>query len=730
MKTTSIEADTPSGQDRGHPIHPILGNYHLPVEIENARKQSGVHNLSREGWGEDKCRNYLIRLCSDVPRNFPYTDGLRILHPRLQARFGDENVDLALGVLEELIEVEELPPFAPSVFQRWKHEHLRRKASSCKRSCSPSLSNSSAGRLHKPPCPPYNHHTSASRAHQSTYSIQGRGRARKKLVEPQISPSCIPYCESCNSKIAHQPSWKIEHSVFVSVGGKPPTLAYCPTPAELHKGMWDPEYGRGGARARPDTAQSSLPETAIEPTEPHATSSKYSTPTRSFMNNAKRELSHRVMSALSETREDPTNVPSEARMELIDVENYGGILNDRVSAKSKAAQTVGDQNKTRKVSAIKNVALPPGREIPNANFARKNELIPGGQPTPDYLLGLRQPTFDDVVDKLYESKDNKSARCPELNPLRFYLSKYHSVPASPSDFFDGGLDYKWAPSEVIESTESDISSTYSASGIDEVLRLTHLTYEDSYNITDNHQVENMHHTHTTDCFEQLESGRFSISESHTTGIFEDQEEEILYPTVYVRPTENISNKKSSVENLMKDAHEHQGRNSYDGTCKSWECRYRHEYRKSVGDIVKWNEPSSGYSELEESEISEVSHLSPTVYSPPSSLDPLNKYKGFPRMAQQTRREGSSSSENFEVTVPQLFKPQFSNSPGKVNITPPARLFERSYISNFPLRVESSAAFGVAGSQQNSILATTEHRLSLKPPMNSAQHTLTNEHLTI
>lgn len=53
MKITSIEADTPSGQDKGDSIHPIFGNYHLPVEIENARKQSGVHNLSREGWGED-----------------------------------------------------------------------------------------------------------------------------------------------------------------------------------------------------------------------------------------------------------------------------------------------------------------------------------------------------------------------------------------------------------------------------------------------------------------------------------------------------------------------------------------------------------------------------------------------------------------------------------------------------------------------------------------------------
>lgn len=52
MNTTYIEGDDPSGHDNGD-MHPILGNYHLPVEIENSRKQSGMHNLSREGWGEE-----------------------------------------------------------------------------------------------------------------------------------------------------------------------------------------------------------------------------------------------------------------------------------------------------------------------------------------------------------------------------------------------------------------------------------------------------------------------------------------------------------------------------------------------------------------------------------------------------------------------------------------------------------------------------------------------------
>ncbi|KAF7861990.1 hypothetical protein EAF04_007870 [Stromatinia cepivora] len=740
MKTTSIDGDSPSGHDKGDMIHPILGNYHLPVEIENARKQSGIHNLSREGWGEDKCRNYLIRLCSDVPRNFPYKDGLRILHPRLQERFGDENVDLALGVLEELIEVEEPPPFPASVFQRWKHEHLRRKED---------FTN------------PHAPHTATIQAPvvPTKALIEYREeQALRQFVQPQISPSAMPYCESCNSKIAHQPSWKIEHSVFVSVGGKPATLAYCPTPAELHKAMWDPEYGRGGVCVRPNTAQTSPPGSAIEPTGPIATSSRYSTPTRSFMNNAKRELGHRVMSALSETRESPSNAASD-RVELIEIERYEKPPHDRVSTSFVASKNIGGQGAIRKVSNIMNVNLPPGREIPNANFARKNELIQIGQPTPDYLLALRQPTLDEVVDRLWESK----IKCPDSNPLRSYLSNYYSLPASPSVFFDGGLDYKWDPPDIIESTENDVSNTYSASGIDELLQSTHLTYEDSHNnITDDCQMENTYHAHTTDCVEHFGLSKLSTSNSHNPKLFEDKEQEILYPTVYVPPTKDrISKKSGPVEHSKKgnrkgssglrskpyqDEHEHQDRDSYDGTCQSWECRYKQEYRKSTGNVVKWSEPSSGYDEE-----SEESQLSPTVYSPPSSLDPLNKYKGFPGGTKLSQKESNISShfevdcletcdaetatshkpthvENLEVTVS---KSQFSTSLEEVNLTPPGRLFERSYLSKIPIRSESPAAFGgrKAGSPKNSIPLTTEFPLSLKSQTNVKQHITTNKDLT-
>ncbi|KAF7919722.1 uncharacterized protein EAE97_011640 [Botrytis byssoidea] len=757
MKTNSIEGDSPSGYDNGDMIHPILGNYHLPVEIENPRKQSGMHNLSREGWGEEKCRNYLIRLCSDVPRNFPYKDGLRILHPRLQERFGDENVDLALGVLEELIEVEEPPPFPASVFQRWKHEHLRRKAN---------FTN------------PHAPHTATIQAPvvptQALVAYREE-QARRQFAQPQISPSAIPYCESCNSNIAHQPSWKIDHSVFVSVGGKPATLAYCPTPEELHKGMWDPEYGRAGVCVRPNTAQTSPPGSAMEAIGPSATPSKYSTPTRSFMNNAKRELGHRVMSALSETRESPSNVASD-RVELLDIERCEKFPRDRVSTSSEASRKISGQSEVRKVSKIMNVNLPPGREIPNANFARKNELILSGPSSLDYLLTSRQPTLDEVVNKMLDSKTN----CPgtatsnidinapssseDANPLRSYLSTYYSLPASPSDFFDGGLDYKWDTPDPIESAENEVSNTFSVSGADEVPQSAHLIYGDSHNITDDSQVENGYHAHTTDCVENIKASKFSILDSYDTKLPELKEQEMLYPTVYVPPpksdilkirdpavtSKNAVPKESlalSSEPFVEE-HEHENRNSYDGTCQSWECRYKQEYRKSSGNLVKWKEPSSEYDE--ESGESEESRLSPDIYSPPSSLDPLNKYKGFPRSTKQLSRKASNNSsnfevdyfesynaetetaqnmtfpevENFEANVPEASKSQLSTSLGKLDITPPGRLSERSYLSKIqvPIRGKSSAAFGTqkAGSPTISIPMTTEF------PLTSQSQTTTNQ----
>jgi len=71
----------------------------------------------------------LTRVLSWIPRNLNYADGLRILHPELQLFFGDENIDLAFGILEELIECDFPFPFPDSAYQRWKHGHSLRMVS-------------------------------------------------------------------------------------------------------------------------------------------------------------------------------------------------------------------------------------------------------------------------------------------------------------------------------------------------------------------------------------------------------------------------------------------------------------------------------------------------------------------------------------------------------------------------------------------------------------------------
>ncbi len=64
-----------------------------------------------------------------MPRNFAYQDGLKIIHRELELAFGDENGHLSIAVLEELIELEGIPPFPEAIFQRWKFAHRHRHVS-------------------------------------------------------------------------------------------------------------------------------------------------------------------------------------------------------------------------------------------------------------------------------------------------------------------------------------------------------------------------------------------------------------------------------------------------------------------------------------------------------------------------------------------------------------------------------------------------------------------------
>ena len=74
----------------------------------------------------EECRNFLVSKLNWIPRNYEYEDGMKIMFPELIMAFGDENLNLAMGVLDELIEMNGIPPFPESIYQRWKHQYLHR----------------------------------------------------------------------------------------------------------------------------------------------------------------------------------------------------------------------------------------------------------------------------------------------------------------------------------------------------------------------------------------------------------------------------------------------------------------------------------------------------------------------------------------------------------------------------------------------------------------------------
>jgi len=61
-------------------------------------------------WCLLECQNFFIRH-DWVPLNYDYKDGMTVLSCKIEEGFGAENSPLAYGVLYELIEIGETPPF-------------------------------------------------------------------------------------------------------------------------------------------------------------------------------------------------------------------------------------------------------------------------------------------------------------------------------------------------------------------------------------------------------------------------------------------------------------------------------------------------------------------------------------------------------------------------------------------------------------------------------------------
>ncbi|TAQ85553.1 hypothetical protein B7494_g6108 [Chlorociboria aeruginascens] len=439
---SNSELDEPIGSSSSLFIkqHPVLGNYHLPVEIEGARKSSGVHNLSRIGWDEEKCRNFMIRSLDWVPRNMSYVDGLRTIHPQLQERFGDENIDLACGVLEELIEIESPPPFPECVFQRWKFQHLHRYDDFQL----PHVPHTTT--IVSPIIP-----TKALLEWRTKHpSLRGSFKDLTFRAQTHIYGTDSPASSTFSPCIAHQPAWRIEHTMYVSIGGGRAHVHASPTPEQLHKNSWDTKFGGGGTfvgrRVVPVSEIGSINTSNPKVLGPKVNDTLCVVPDIIPLNGSSRSIRSNVSNKLhSFGRKSRYNTRPKVLPEIQTSEM--NIPNDSLGQ-------------------IKTIPLHPDL-IPNAAFARKHGLVPMDEKLPEFLLWAHiQPTLDklsaqqcdtllrDDLEVLEESQSKaKGSVHKTVNrkaDRQSSLSAYFGPP-TPGLFFDGGLDFQWE----VKSHDSD-----------------------------------------------------------------------------------------------------------------------------------------------------------------------------------------------------------------------------------------------------------------------------------
>ncbi|TRX90472.1 hypothetical protein FHL15_008641 [Xylaria flabelliformis] len=76
------------------------------------QKRSGLHNLTRCGYDEEKCLNVLVRYCAHIPRNFQYKDGIQ------QADLELPHIPHMTTITSSIVPTERL--------LRWRSEHADR----------------------------------------------------------------------------------------------------------------------------------------------------------------------------------------------------------------------------------------------------------------------------------------------------------------------------------------------------------------------------------------------------------------------------------------------------------------------------------------------------------------------------------------------------------------------------------------------------------------------------
>ncbi|OTA88102.1 hypothetical protein M434DRAFT_54670, partial [Hypoxylon sp. CO27-5] len=342
-----------------------------------------------------ECRNVLVRYCAHIPRNYQYKDGIQQIFLILREHLGDENLDLAGGVLYELIEVDcEYTDDPGAAFQRWKHDHLRRYAD-----------------LELPHVPHMTTITSSIIPTKRLAQWRSQHSSRYPFVLSDSSPSTerASIDPSC---IRNRKAWLIDHTLYISSRNDGTRPLNSPNPKEFHEMQWNHEYGTQGKFVEErDVPIISLGHPSKKTSNHFKGLRRYSPGIGLLQKLAGRVSVHKRKPDIEEKRH--SWMP--------------GTLMLDTSSLFQDEQTDPGANMKPLLGGI---------QVPNAIFARKYLLIEASDSLPPPIFVGQMPTAESkATDTIVEAATNGLLN--KASPWSF------RGPFTPQLGFDGGLDYHW-----------------------------------------------------------------------------------------------------------------------------------------------------------------------------------------------------------------------------------------------------------------------------------------------
>ncbi|ETS79148.1 hypothetical protein PFICI_09001 [Pestalotiopsis fici W106-1] len=360
--------------------------------------------MTSRQFDEEKCRNVLVRYCGHVPRNYQYKDGIQQVFLLLRDHLGDEDLDLAGGVLYELIEIDCEHTHDPgAAFQRWRHDHMSRYEQSD---------------LELPHVP---HMMTITSSIVPTDRLS-RWRQEHPDRYPFVLSDHKPLQERFSAErngIRNRKPWLIENTFFVSSHTEGTLPLTNPNPKEFHEMQWRGHHGEVGRFLHEREISTTNSEQYTVSTPAGVATSKSSMEKKSRASRI--SLLNKFVGRGSRDKQEPD--PDQRRRSWLPTTLF----------ESKPPSQDGLDG-----SGQDAVPLPDGCHVPHAIFARKHLLVDSEKSLPSHPPINRMPIAE---SKATESWTDTTS-----------LERDFRGPFTPQLGFDGGRDYRWTVSDCNMTT--------------------------------------------------------------------------------------------------------------------------------------------------------------------------------------------------------------------------------------------------------------------------------------